>query len=456
MFREYDIRGRISPDELNEKSVEIIAKAHGTMLRKRRIKEAVVGHDYRPTSEKFKDVVLQGLTSTGVNCIDLGMILSPMMYSAQYHYKTKGGVIVTGSHNPNDWSGFKQATGFSHTLVPKEMKELYELTVSERFVKGEGEVRKEDFLDVYQADLLKRIKMRRSLKVVINTGNGTAGAIVPQILRKAGCKVIELYTNLDWNFPHYFPNPSLVSMMKDTGNKVKEAEADIGIALDGDGDRLGITDERGQTIWPDRYLIILSRQVLEKLPGAKIIFDVKCTQALEEDIKAHGGKPIMWITGHSYIKAKVAEEKAPLGGEMSGHIFFGKPDFYGFDDGVFAALRLLEYLSHQDKTVSQIIADTPHYESSPTIHVDCADEVKYQLVEKLTQEFKDEGYDVIDINGARVKFKDGWGLVRASSNLPVLVLRFEAQTKEELQKIMDLFKKKFSKYPEIGKEWKSG
>jgi len=456
MFREYDIRGKVSPDELNEESVEIIAKAHGTMLRKRGIKDAVVGYDYRPTSENFKNIALRGLTSTGINCIDLGMVLSPMMYSAQYYFKTKGGLMITGSHNPNDWSGFKQATDFSHTLVPEEMKEIYTLTISEDFIKGSGRVRKEDFLEAYQKDLLKRVKIAKSLKVVVNAGNGTPGAIVPQILKKAGCEVVELFTNLDWNFPHYFPNPSLVSMMKDTGDKVKEAGADIGIALDGDGDRLGITDEKGQTIWPDRYLIILARQILEKQPGAKVIFDVKCTQALEEDIKAHGGKPIMWKTGHSHIKAKLWQEKAPLAGEFSGHIFFGKPDYYGFDDGVFSALRLLEYLSQQDKTASQIIADTPYYESSPTIHADCADEVKYEVVNKLTQEFKNDGYDVVDINGARVKFKDGWGLVRASSNLPVLVLRFEAKTKKRLQEIMNLFKEKFVKYSEIGKEWKSG
>lgn len=456
MFREYDLRGRVSDEELNPKTVRIIGEAYGTMLRIRNIGQAVLGYDYREYSEKFRDPFVSGLTSTGVNVIDLGMILTPMMYQAQYYYKTKGGVIITASHNPNNWSGFKLALNYSHTLVPQEMRELYELTVSEKFSRGKGTVQKKSFDNAYKDDLLKRVKILRPLKVVLNTGNGTAGFIVPKILRDAGVEVFELLTNLDWSFPRYFPNPSLVEMMEDTGKEVKKVGADIGIAIDGDGDRLGVTDEKGETIWPDRYMILLTRQVIEKNPGAKIIFDVKCSQALEEEIANHGGKPMMWITGHSYIKAKLWEENAPLAGEMSGHIFYGKPLYYGFDDAVFAGLKLLEYLSSQNLTFSQIISKTPYYVSSPTLHAPCSDEVKYEVVEKLTKEFKDEGYEVIDINGARVKFGDGWGLVRASSNLPVLVLRFEAKTKERLEEIMKVFRDKFAKYPEIGKEWKSG
>lgn len=456
MFREYDLRGRVSDEELNPKTVRIIAEAYGTMLGIRNIDQAVLGYDYREYSEKFRDAFVSGLTSTGVSVIDLGMILTPMMYQAQYYYKTKGGVIITASHNPNNWSGFKLALNYSHTLVPQEMRELYELTRVEKFSRGKGTVQKKSFDNAYKDDLLKRVKILRPLKVVLNTGNGTAGFIVPKILRDAGVEVFELLTNLDWSFPRYFPNPSLVEMMEDTGKEVKKVGADIGIALDGDGDRLGVTDEKGETIWPDRYMILLARQVMEKNPGAKIIFDVKCSQALEEEIANHGGKPIMWITGHSYIKAKLWEENAPLAGEMSGHIFYGKPLYYGFDDAVFAGLKLLEYLSSQNLTFSQIIAKTPYYVSSPTLHAPCPDEVKYEIVEKLTKEFKDEGYEVIDINGARVKFGDGWGLVRASSNLPVLVLRFEAKTKERLEEIIKVFKDKFVKYPEIGKEWKSG
>ncbi len=456
MFREYDLRGRVNDKELNEDTVRILGQAYGTMLRRRGIESAVVGHDYRESSERLTQAAMAGLVSTGVNAISLGMILTPMMYSAQYHYQTEGGLMVTASHNPSGWSGLKMALGYSYTLGPEEMKELYELTVSEDFSSGKGIIQPDDFTEHYTADLLKRIKMARPMKVVVNTGNGTAGAFVPAILRQAGCEVVELHCNLDWDFPVYFPNPSLVEMMEDTGRKVVETRADIGVAIDGDGDRLGITDERGQIVWPDRFLILLSRQVLEKHPGAKIVFDVKCSQALPEDIEAHGGIPIMWKTGHSYIKKKVQEEQAALGGEMSGHIFISQPDYYGFDDGVFAALKVTEYLSHQAGTMSEVIAATPYYVSTPALQVACAGEVKYDVVERLTQEFKAEGYEVNDINGARVNFGDGWGLVRASSNLPVLVLRFEAKTQERLDEIIALFRDKFAKYPEIGEEWESG
>ncbi len=455
MFREYDLRGRVNDKELNESSVEIIAKAYGTMLRKRNIFTAVLGHDFRECSERLKEAFIKGLTSTGVNVIDLGMVLTPMMYSAQYHFKTEGGVIITSSHNPNGWSGFKLSLGYSHTLVPEEMEELRKLTISENFSAGKGNVQKESFYEIYANDILKRVKIMKPLKIVINTGNGTAGPIVPDILRKAGCEVIEMMTNLDWTFPKYFPNPTLVEMIEDTGNKVREVGADIGIALDGDGDRLGITDEEGNVIWPDRYLILLSRNILEKYPNSRIIFDVKCSQALAEDIISHGGVPIMWITGHSYIMAKRKAENALLAGEMSGHMFFGEPEYYGFDDAVFAALKILEYLSSQNRPLSEIISTTPYYVSSPNLHVDCPDEKKYEIVNKLTEEFKRE-YEVIDINGARVLFDDGWGLVRASSNLPVLDLRFEAKTEERLNEIKDIFKERLSSYPEIGKDWYSG
>ncbi len=456
MFREYDLRGQVNDEQINEHSIDIIAKAYGTMLRKRDIDVAVIGHDYRQTSEWITQAAIKGLVSTGVNVISLGMVLTPMMYSAQYHYQSKGGVMVTASHNPIGWSGFKLALGYSYTLGPVEMEELYQLTVSEEFATGSGTVRNEDFTQDFLADVSKRVDIASPIRVVVNAGNGTPGPIVPMILRKAGCEVIDLYTDLDWSFPHYYPNPALVDMMEDTGKKVVEAGADLGFALDGDGDRLGVTNEHGEVIWPDRYLILLARQVLEKNPGSKIIFDVKCSQALPEDIEAHGGTPIMWKTGHSYIKQKLWAEKAPLAGEMSGHIFFGEPDYYGFDDAVFTALKLAEFVSHREEPISELIAQTPYYVSTPTFQVACADEIKYEIVDKLTQEFKDEGYDVIDINGARVNFEGGWGLVRASSNLPVLVMRFEAKTEERKEELVALFREKFAKYPEIGTEWESG
>jgi len=456
MFREYDLRGMVNDEELNENSMYIIGKAYAAMLAKREIKNAVLGFDYREYSEKLANSIQKALLDSGIDVINLGMITTPMAYAGQYYYHTKGGVMITASHNPNGWSGVKLSTDYSHTLVPDEMKELYDLTVSEQFVAGQGNLKTDDEYQTYFDDLTKRVKLGRKIKVVVNTGNGGVGAYLPKTLRALGVEVVDLLTNLDWTFPRYSPNPSQVEMMEDTGKKVVETGADLGIAIDADGDRLGLTDEKGETIWPDRWLILLSRQMLAKYPGSKIVFDVKCSQALEEDIKSHGGTPIMWKTGHSYIKAKVSGENAILGGEFSGHIFYNKPEFYGFDDAIFATLKMIEFLSNENKTFSELLAETPSYVSSPNYQPSCPDEVKYGIVDKLTKEFKDEGYEVIDINGARVKFGDGWGLVRASSNMQVLVLRFEAKTQGRLDEIIKVFKAKLDKFPEIGKEWKSG
>jgi len=451
MFREYDIRGKVDKEDLNSTTVELIAKGYGTFLRKREVKEVVLGHDSRLCSQEFQEAMIRGLTSTGCDVIDLGMILTPIMYWSQYYLKTKGGVMITGSHNPKDWSGFKLALGYSYTLIGDELQQIYQTIESESFIKDKGKIRKEEVIEAYSEDLRSRIKIKKPLKVVIDAGNGTTGVIVPEILRKAGLEVIEQFCELDPNFPNHEPDPALLETVQSLGSKIKEVEADIGVAYDGDGDRLGIVDEHGENIWPDRYMILLARQLLEKKPGSKIVFDVKCSQALEEDILAHGGTPIMWKTGHSHIKHKLHTEGAAFAGEMSGHIFY-VDDFYGFDDAVFTSLRFLEYLSSQDKTLSELIATTPYYLSTPAIHVHCPDDKKYGVVDKLTEEFKKE-YEVIDINGARVLFGDGWGLIRASSNLPVLVLRFEAKTQERLDELQKIFKEKLDKFDSVSKEW---
>jgi phosphomannomutase/phosphoglucomutase len=460
MFREYDLRGRVSEAELNPVSVRIIARAYGTMLQKRGIKETVVGHDLRTGSKELTGVAIEGLLATGTNVVFLGQVLTPMMYSAQYYFNTQGGMMVTASHNPNGWLGFKLALGFSYTLGPKEMQELQELTATEAFVEGQGNLSQVDYLDSYTLDVIGRVKIERPVKVLINAGNGTAGPIVPGILRQAGCQVIEFLTEPDLEFKHYFPNPALEKMMQDTGEQTVKNGAEIGIAIDGDGDRLGTTDELGNTVWPDRYLALLSREVLKDNPGAPIVYDVKCSRALSEDILAHGGKPTLWKTGHSYIKEKLHEINAPLGGEMSGHIFFGAPLYYGFDDAVFACLKMAELLSHRTKSFSQLIAETPVYASTPTWQAHCADEIKYRIVAEIVGSFLREGMHVVTFEdlklGGRVEFADGWGLVRASSNLPALVLRFEATSAERLKEIVGLFRERLGRYPEVGKEWESG
>jgi phosphomannomutase/phosphoglucomutase len=452
MFREYDIRGKANDKELNPRSGELIGKAYGTFLARRDIEDVVVGYDSRTGSKPVKEGFVRGVLSTGRNVVEIGLALTPMMYWSQYHFSVKGGAMITGSHNPKDWTGLKLASGFSATLVGSEIREILSYIEAEEFVQGEGNTRDVSIADRYVFDLAGRVSMRKPLRVVVDAGNGTAGAFGPDVLRRAGLEVIEQFCDLDPEFPNHEPDPALKETVAALGERVRSERADLGFAFDGDGDRLGVVDENGSVIWPDRFMILLSRQVHEKEPGGKIVFDVKCSQALEEDIAAHGGIPIMWKTGHSHIKAKLHEEKALLAGEMSGHIFFVE-NYYGFDDGIYAGLRFAEYVSYQDKPVSKIIEETPYYISTPTIDVECPDDKKYGVVEKLTQELKNDFDKVVDINGARVMFDDGWGLVRASSNMPILVLRFEAKTEERLQEIKDLFRGYMDKYEEIGKVW---
>lgn len=452
MFREYDLRGRESEDELNNTSVYFVARGFGAFLAKRHIGQAVVGYDARATSESFHQHAVKGLTESGIDVIDIGTVTTPMSYWAQYFLKVKGLVMITASHNPVGWNGVKLGSDYSYTLLTDELNEVYDTIAKEAFVNGNGSTKKVYVKENYIKDLLSRTNVTKKFKILVNTANGTAGIIAPELLRRAGCEVVEHFTNIDPTYPNYTANPDGLLMMEDTGKQTVKNKCDIGLAFDGDCDRLGVVDEKGQIIWPDRWIILLSRLVLQKKPGAKIVFDVKVSEALPEDIKAHGGVPIMWKTGHSYIKSKLKEEQAAMAGEMSGHVFFVE-DFYGFDDGTFAALKLIEYLSTQDKPLSEVIATTPYYVSTPTIQVKTMDEDKYHVVEALTKEFKDEGYNVVDINGARVYMNEGWGLVRASSNTPTLVLRFEAKTKEQLDKIQVLFKEKLNKFSSVSKDW---
>ena len=454
MFREYDIRGRESEDELNDSSIYHIAKGFAKILNNKQITEVIVGNDARSTSESFHNQAIKALTESGINVIDIGTVTTPMSYWAQYKFQVKGLLMVTASHNPVGWNGVKLGTDLSKTLLSAEIQELYSLIENEDYISAEtpGTVRKEDTKENYITDLLTRAQITKKFKILVNTGNGTAGMFAPDLLKRTGCEVVEHFTNVDPTYPNYTANPDGTVMMEDTGAQTVANGCDIGLAFDGDGDRLGITDEKGNTVWPDRYIILLSRLVLSKKPGAKIVFDVKVSEALPEDIKAHGGVPIMWKTGHSYIKAKLQEEQAAMAGEMSGHIFFVE-DFYGFDDALFAALKMLEYLSTQDKPLSEIVESTPYYISTPTIQVKTTDEDKYKVVEELVAEFKQEGYKMLDINGARVYMEDGWGLVRASSNTPTLVLRFEAKTQEGLEKIKKIFKEKLDRFEIVSKEW---
>lgn len=445
MFREYDIRGRESDTELNETSIWHIAKGFARLLSDAGIDSVILGNDARGTSEAFSRSAQRALRESGIHVVNIGTVTTPMSYWAQYHFNIAGLCMITASHNPTGWNGLKLGTGLSKTLLPEDIERLYKIISSEEYIDGDGQVQTEDIGAQYAQDLISRTNSARPLKVLVNTGNGTAGLFVPTLLRSAGYEVIEHYTDVDTSYPHYTANPDGTAMMEDTGAQTAANHCDIGLAFDGDGDRLGVVDEKGSIIWPDRYMALLSRLVLAKTPGAKIVFDVKVSEALPEDIAAHGGVPIMCKTGHSYIKSKLQEEHAALAGEMSGHIFFAE-GFYGFDDASFAALKLLEYLSGQSMSLSQLIADTPTYISTPTIQVQTTDEAKYEIVRDIVAQFKSEGRRVVDLSGGRVYFEEGWGLVRASSNTPTLVLRFEAKTKESLETIRQIFKAKLAPY----------
>ncbi|MAF13597.1 MAG: phosphomannomutase [Parcubacteria group bacterium] len=457
MFREYDIRGLVNDEQVNEKSAGLIAKGFAKFLDKRGVKKIVIGYDSREYSKRLHDAFVQGLLSSGVDVTTVGMVISPVLYFAQYHLKFKGGAMITASHNPNGWGGFKLGYDFSTTLLPPDIKEMYEIILNDDFISGEGKMEEyKGINDDYEKLVTSRIKLKRKLKVVVNCGNGTAGEIAPRVLRAAGCEVVEQFCENDPTFPNHEPNPSLVSAQEALSEMVKKESADIGLGFDGDGDRVGFADENGETVLADQALILIARLALIEQPGSAIVFDVKATRGLIEDIKAHGGTPVMWKTGHSYIKAKSKEVDASLGGEGSGHIFY-RHGYYDYDDAIFAALKLLEYLSTEDKTFSELMADTPQYEKTPTIQVDCADEIKYGIIDKLLADLKsDYGDKVVDINGARVELDNGWFLVRASSNMPVLTLGFEAKTEVGLKELQETLKKYLEKYPEIGKEWKSG
>jgi phosphomannomutase/phosphoglucomutase len=454
MFREYDIRGLVNDDELNETSVETIARGFGSLLHERAVRACIVAYDNRSYSRDLADAAIAGLLSTGVDVVAIGQGTAPLAYWAQYHFDVQGVCVGSASHNPNGWFGLKLGYEKSSTLLGKELEDLYARIVEEKFVQGRGtrkDVSTDEVILAYGEDLIRRAKLHRPLKIVVNCGNGTAGPVNVPALRSFGCEVIEQNTTPDATFPNHEPNPSSVKFQKALEAKVLETGADCGIGFDADGDRLGVVDNRGRTMYPDKILIFLARLELITHPGASIVFDVKSSRAVWDDVKAHGGVPVLWKTGHSYIKAKSKEVDAPVSGERSGHIFY-RSGYFGYDDGLFAAIKFLEYVSSQSKTVAELHDEVSTYSTSPTYEASCPDEIKYHIVDKLVPALKARyGADrVIDINGARVEFDDGWGLVRASSNLPKLVLVFEGKTKERMESITREFQEILRDYPEVG------
>lgn len=449
IFREYDIRGIVGRD-LTPEMVELLGKSLGTYVK---TKQIILARDNRTSSKPFRDAMIKGLTSTGADVVDIGLAPVPVMYFALRRLKIPSGVMITGSHNPKEFNGFKIATN-NHCIYGKEIQKIRKLIENGKFRQGSGSVKEVGVLKDYEKWIKQHIKLARKMKVVVDCGNGTASVVAPQLLRELGCEVVELFCESDGTFPNHHPDPTLPELYKELAERVRKEKADIGIAYDGDGDRLGVIDEKGEMIFGDQMMILFSREVLEKHPGAKICIEVKCSQGLVEDVKAHGGVPIMSPTGHSLIEALMEKENALVTGEMSGHLFF-TDEYFGYDDAIYASARLLRLLSKTEKTIRQMLDTAPKYFSTPEMRVYCPDNIKFEIVKELVKLFKSR-YEVIDIDGARVVFEDGWGLVRASNTQPALVLRFEAKTPERLKEIENLFRKELGKFPEIGKEWKNG
>lgn len=462
MFREYDIRGRVNDKELCPGNVYRIVKAYAKYLNRRGIKKAVVGYDNRECSPSFADAAIKALREIGINVYYIGLALSPMAYFAQYHLECEGAVMVTASHNPSDWSGFKLANGYSKTLEPADIKEVYSLVDSDDTPYldiEEGEFTTVDVRDAYINEIVSRINMGpKKLRIVLDAGNGGAGLFIYEVFQRLGCMTFQLNCDPDITYPHYFPNPSDLKGRAKLREMVTHPyiHADLGLSFDGDGDRIGVIDNEGNNIWSDIILAYIAKNLLKRKQGATIVYDVKCSQALTQVIESNGGNPVMWKTGHSYIKSKMHELKADLAGERSGHIFVGGDDYFGFDDAVFVAAKLVEALSHDDDTITKAIAKFPQYVTSPEIKAHCPDDKKYGIVDEIVETFKAKyPGKVIDVNGARVSFDNGWGLVRASSNLPELVLIFEATTKDGLLEIRQIFKDVLSQYPDIADKWEN-
>jgi phosphomannomutase/phosphoglucomutase len=437
VFRTYDIRGVVDRD-FDEQWVERLGRACGQYFLERGSTTAVVGHDCRHSSPGYAEALTRGLNGTGVDVITIGQVSTPAFYWAVTKLETHAGVMITASHNPSEYNGFKVWQGIS-TIHSDEIQDVFELMDKGEFPEGEGTVRHEDVLDKYVAELSADVTLARPVKVVVDGGNGTGGLLTADALRKAGAEVVCLYCEPDGDFPNHHPDPVVEKNMAALQQAVLKEKADIGVGLDGDCDRIGVVTEKGELLFGDQLVAIYARDILKAFPGASIIGEVKCSHLMYDDIRAHGGDAVMWKTGHSLIKARMREIKAKFAGEMSGHMFFADR-YYGFDDATYAALRMVEILSRSDKPMSEQL-NWPKTWSTPEIRVDCPEALKQRVVDKAVKYFSSK-FDAIDIDGVRAVFPDGWGLIRASNTQPVLVLRFEAETPERLQEIKTMFEDK--------------
>jgi phosphomannomutase/phosphoglucomutase len=461
MFREYDVRGRLNDEELNDANVGKIASAFAVFLSRRNISKIVIGYDSRECSLGFYISSVNSFVSAGFEVIGIGLSLSPALYFAQHYLDTPGAMMITASHNPDGWSGFKLSAAKSLTLSKDDIQELLKIVENGDTTQTgkKGTFREQNIRDAYIDNILSRVKLNPEFlpKIVIDAANGGAGVFAYEVFQKLGCVTFQLNCDPDTSFPRYFPNPSDIKARELLKKTLLHPyiKADIAMSFDGDGDRIGVLDENGENIWADKLLLLLTKKLLEQKPGAKVVFDVKCTQAIPDYMEAHGGVPVMWNTGHSYIKRKMYEVGADLGGERSGHLYLGGDLYWGFDDAIYAAAKLLEAMSWEKKPISALIAEFPSYFVSSEIAAPCADTAKYEVVERVKSEllakYPDLKYSTI--NGLKLYFDEGWGLVRASSNMPEIGLVFEAKTPEKLREYYNAFRAVLDSYPEIEKKW---
>jgi phosphomannomutase/phosphoglucomutase len=440
VFREYDIRG-LAEKDFDEKFALLLGKVHGTAIAEQGGTRVTVGRDCRATSDRYAEAVIAGMAACGLQVYDIGVCPTPLLYFSLFHLGVDGGVQVTASHNPSEYNGFKLCAGKS-TIFGDQIQE-----VRARMERGDfreqsgGKIEAYGIVPPYHDHLMRDVpKLARPLKVVVDAGSGVGGPVAPPIFRQLGCSVSEIACTPDARFPIHHPDPTVPENLQMLIDRVREEGADLGIAYDGDADRIGAVDEKGNILWGDELLILFARDVLRRHPEAVIISEVKCSQRLYDDIEKHNGKAIMWKAGHSLLKAKMKETHALLAGEMSGHMFFADR-YFGYDDAIYASLRLLQIVAQSRQPLSTLLADLPKSSSTPEIRVDCPDERKFIIAEKAKEYFR-KHYDIIDVDGVRVRFPQGWGLIRASNTQPALVLRFEAQSLEKLNEYRSIVEEK--------------
>ena len=447
IFRAYDVRGRVGAD-INPDVFEQVGRAYATLIGRAGGRTIAVGQDNRESSAELKNGFVRGVCASGLDVVDIGHSTTPILYFATAHWKLDGGANITGSHNPIEYNGVKMVHRGAAPLSEEEIQRLRTLIEGDDFERGSGGLTRRSPRDDYFTTVQSLVRPARRLRVVVDAGNGVAGTFAPELLRRLGCEVHEQHCESDGRFPHHLPDPEDPANVVDLQAKVLEVGADLGLAYDGDADRVGVIDERGQRHEADLILVLLARDLLARRPGAKIVFDVKSSQSLVDDIVKHGGVPVMWKTGHSHLKRKMRDDGILLGGKVSGHMFFAE-NYYGVDDGILASCKIVEIAARTSEPLSQLFASVPHLHATPELKAPCPDGEKFHVIEELARDLK-QRFHTIDIDGARVLFPHGgWGLVRASNTNPYLTLRFEAATERQIEEMKRVIYGALGRYPSV-------